>query len=196
MSGNNRASKAITWRKAFVYLSSIALIACADPKELTFWVGVSLVILAWLLRLWAFGYLDKNALMVTTGPYAYTRNPAYLGSFIALLGISLAAGNWDTERGRTVWVFALLLCFVFFLIYLPRKMKREYPRLRALFGVELDRHAENVPNFFPRLTPWKSGQSRKYSFSLLLENHEVSWGVAFAFALVAIKFVHKWSPFV
>jgi hypothetical protein len=148
-----------------------------------------------MLRMWAFGYLDKNALMVTTGPYAHTRNPAYLGSFIALIGISLASGNIDSLRGQLVWGFALMLIVCFFGFYFPRKMKREYPRLQKLFGEQLEEHAANVPNLWPRITSWRSGQERSFSLSLLRENHELSWGVAFVIALTAIYSVDSWSPF-
>ena len=195
MDSNNRASKKITWRKAAVYVSSLALISLADPRPITFWVGACLVLLAWMLRMWAFGYLDKNALMVTTGPYAHTRNPAYLGSFIALIGISLASGNIDSLRGQLVWGFALMLIVCFFGFYFPRKMKREYPRLQKLFGEQLEEHAANVPNLWPRITSWRSGQERSFSFSLLRENHELSWGVAFVIALTAIYSVDSWTPF-
>ena len=191
----NRASKKITWRKAAVYVSAIALTSLADPQPTTFWVGACLVLLAWMLRMWAFGYLDKNALMVTTGPYAHTRNPAYLGSFIALVGISLASGNIHSPRGQLIWGFALLLMVCFFSFYFPRKMKREYPRLQKLFGEQLEEHAANVRNFWPRITPWRSGQERSFSFSLLKDNHELSWGVAFTIALTAIKYAEIWSPF-
>ena len=195
MDSNNRASKKITWRKAAVYVSSLALISLADPRPITFWVGACLVLLAWMLRMWSFSYLDKNALMVTTGPYAHTRNPAYLGSFIALVGISLASGNIHSPRGQLIWGFALLLMVCFFSFYFPRKMKREYPRLQQLFGEQLEEHAANVRNFWPRITPWRSGQERSFSFSLLKDNHELSWGVAFAISLTAIKYVEIWSPF-
>ncbi|MBC8369709.1 MAG: isoprenylcysteine carboxylmethyltransferase family protein [Planctomycetes bacterium] len=195
MNANNRASKKITWRKAAVYLSTLALVSFADPRPTTFVIGAVLVLLAWMLRMWAFGYLDKNALMVTTGPYAHTRNPAYLGSFIALVGVSLASGNAESVRGQYIWGFALVLCIAFFVFYFPRKMQREYPRLKQLFGEQLDEHAANVPNFWPRITPWRSGQQRKFSFAMLLENHELSWGIAFFVALLAIWFVNLWTPF-
>jgi protein-S-isoprenylcysteine O-methyltransferase Ste14 len=195
MNANNRASKKITWRKAAVYISSLALISLADPRPTTFLVGSILVVLACLLRIWAFGYLDKNALMVTTGPYAHTRNPAYLGSFVALIGVSLASGNLESFRGQCVWGFALFLTACFFIYYFPRKMKREYPRLKELFGEQLEEHAANVPNFWPRVTPWRSGQQRKWSLEMLRENHELSWLVAFAIAFAAIYTVGSWSPF-
>lgn len=194
MSGAKRASKKPTWRKVAVYLAAAAVVACADPRLSTFLAGSGLVAAALLLRIWAFGHLEKNVVMVTTGPYAYTRNPAYLGSFLALLGTALAAGNGVTGRGRLVWGFAAALAVVFFTFYLPRKMRREYPRLRELFGPQLERHAQNVPDFWPRLTPWRSGDTRAFSWRRVFENHEIEWTPVFALLLAAVWTVDRWSP--
>ena len=108
------ASKKPTLRKIAVYIFGLTLVSLADPRPETFLIGSVFVLLAWLLRIWAFGHLEKNQLMVTTGPYAHTRNPAYLGSFLALLGVALAAGNLETQQGSWVWGFSLFLIFVFF----------------------------------------------------------------------------------
>lgn len=194
MSSSPRASKKPTWRKVAVYISGLLMVSLADPRPVTFAVGCVLVALAWAVRLWAFGHLAKNEKMVTTGPYAHTRNPAYFGSFLALLGIALAAGNAESTRGQAVWAFALVLCVAFFVLYFPRKMKREYPRLERLFGKELERHAANVPDFWPRLSPWRSGDERRFSWAQVKENHEISWGVVLSVVLVAIWFVERWSP--
>ena len=195
MSGEKRASKRLTWRKTAVYSCGILLVSLADPRLPTFSVGCVLVLLAWLLRIWAFGYLDKNMLLVTTGPYAYLRNPAYFGSFLALLGVALAAGNGDALRGQLVWGFSAVLVVVFLVFYMPRKMKREYPRLQKLFGEEVDTHAANVPDFWPRLTPWRSGQKRSFSWDMVLHNHELSWGPALGLVMLGIWTAPMWSPF-
>lgn len=189
------ASKRPTRRKAAVFLSAAALLALADPRPATFAAGCGLVALAWLLRIWAFGHLEKNALMVTTGPYAHTRNPAYLGSFLALLGVSLAAGNAATSQGRLVWALAILLAVAFFMLYLPRKLAREYSRLRRLFGDDVvARHADHVPDFLPRLRPWRSGDSRCFSWRRVGENHEWAWGGILAVVLVLVWTAPAWSP--
>ncbi len=195
MSGEKRASKRLTWRKTAVYICAILLVSLADPRFPTFVAGCVLVALAWSLRIWAFGHLAKNQLLVTTGPYAHTRNPAYFGSFLALLGVSLAAGNAESQRGLWVWGFALFLGVVFLTFYMPRKMKREYPRIQKLFGAEVDRHAANVPDFWPRLTPWRSGQDRQFSWEMVRHNHELSWGPALALVLLGIWTAPLWSPF-
>jgi protein-S-isoprenylcysteine O-methyltransferase Ste14 len=194
MSGSKRASMKLTWRKVAVYLAALVVVASADPRPVTFAIGCVLVALALALRIWAFGHLEKNVVMVTTGPYAYTRNPAYLGSFFALLGVALAAGNAESTRGRFVWGLALALGIAFFSFYLPRKMKREYPRLRELFGAQLERHAEHVPDFWPQLRPWRSGDDRRFAWRRARENHELEWTPVFAGLMLAIWFVERWSP--
>jgi len=181
-------------RQLGVYLAGLLLVIFADPRPATFIAGCLITSLAWALRIWAFGHLDKNQHMVTTGPYAFTRNPAYLGSFLAMFGIALAAGNGETTRGRIVWALALLFVIAFFTLYLPRKFAREYGRLRRLFGPDLDRHAANVPNFWPRLSPWRSGDLRRFSWARVSANHEWPWGVILTVLLATIWFVQSWSP--
>jgi protein-S-isoprenylcysteine O-methyltransferase Ste14 len=181
-------------RQIAVYASALALVLLAEPRLVTFWIGSCLVASAWILRIWAFGHLEKNQWMVTTGPYAHTRNPAYLGSFLALLGVALAAGNWETTHGKLVWAFSLLLVAGFFLGYLPRKFAREYGRLEERFGELALRHAQNVPDFWPRLKPWRSGDPRRFSWRLVTDNHEWPWGVVLALVLVAVWFGPRWSP--
>jgi protein-S-isoprenylcysteine O-methyltransferase Ste14 len=181
-------------RQFGVYASALLLVLLADPRPAPFAIGCGVAALAWGLRIWAFGHLDKNQHMVTTGPYAHTRNPAYLGSFLALVGVGLAAGNAETPRGRIVWGLVLLLVVIFFTLYLPRKFDREYPRLRRLFGEDLDRHAANVPNFWPKLAAWRSGDSRRFSWQRVSANREWPWGAVLTLLLAAIWFTHAWTP--
>jgi protein-S-isoprenylcysteine O-methyltransferase Ste14 len=188
------SSKLPSPRQLLVYLAAIALALLADPRPATFAAGCGLVAIAWALRIWAFGHLDKNQHMVTTGPYAYTRNPAYLGSFLAMCGVALAAGNAETLRGRLVWGFAVLLGIVFFAYYLPRKFAREYGRLERLFGADLERHAAHVPDFWPQMTPWRSGDPRRFSWQRVTDNREWPWGVVLGGLLLLIWFAHAWSP--
>ena len=129
-------------------------------------------------------------------PPEFDRAADLLRPFAAagLVGVALAAGNAESTRGRLVWGLALLLAIVFFAVYLPRKFAREYPRLRRLFGEDLDRHAEHVPNFWPRLSTWRSGDTRCFSFQRVTANREWPWGLVLAGVLAAIWFAHAWSP--
>lgn len=195
MTSTETAALRPSWRQLALYLVCLGLISIADPRPRTFAVGCVVVALAWILRIWAFGHLEKNQMLVTTGPYAHTRNPAYVGSFMALCGVGLAAGNAESTQGRFVWGFLALLVVVFFAVYMPRKKRKEYTRLERLFGEPAREYASHVPHFFPRPTPWNSGDPKRFSWRRVTENREWPWGVVLAAVLFAIWQVDVWSPF-
>ncbi len=95
-----------------------------------------------LLRAYASGYVQKNAELTTTGPYAYTRNPLYLGSMLIAFGFAVAAHSW--------WV-ALVLAVLFTVIYVP-VIRDEERYLRTQFS-GFDEYARRVPRLIPRLRP-------------------------------------------
>jgi protein-S-isoprenylcysteine O-methyltransferase Ste14 len=94
------------------------------------------------LRAYASGYVTKNTELTTTGPYAYTRNPLYLGSMLIAFGFAVAAHSWWT---------ALALAVLFALIYFPT-IRAEEVFLRERF-TEYDEYAKRVPRLIPRLRP-------------------------------------------
>ncbi len=91
------------------------------------------------MRAYAAGHLVKNQKVAMSGPYAWTRNPLYLGSSFMGLGFAVAGGNW-------MLAVACLLLFVG--IYWP-VIKREEDYLRREFGEVYIKYAERVPLFFP-----------------------------------------------
>lgn len=94
------------------------------------------------LRAYASGYVTKNEELTTTGPYAYTRNPLYLGSMLLAFGFAVAAHSWWT---------ALALAILFAVIYWPT-IRSEEEFLRGRFpGYE--EYSRRVPRLLPRLTP-------------------------------------------
>ena len=96
------------------------------------------------LRALASGYVKKNEELTTSGPYAYTRNPLYLGSLIMAIGFAIAA--------RSLWVVSLMVG-MFLIIYLP-VIRSEEKFLRGTFPA-FDAYARNVPRLFPRWTPFE-----------------------------------------
>ena len=119
-----------------------------------------------LLRAWGSGHLRKNDALATSGPYAYTRNPLYLGSFIMGLGFTIASGRW--------WLGVLFVA-LFLGIYLP-VMRVESATLAQLFGESFQEYAGAVPVFLPRVTPYRTGQARIGSIKVLPEVSGVSSG--------------------
>ncbi|HEX5283840.1 MAG TPA: isoprenylcysteine carboxylmethyltransferase family protein [Bryocella sp.] len=114
----------------------------ARPTWTTLVVGLALVLPGLWLRGYAAGYVKKNAELTRTGPYAYTRNPLYLGSMSIAAGFAVAAGRW--------WLVILLIA-MFLAIYVPTILSEE-EFLRGTFP-QFEEYAQRVPRLLPRLTP-------------------------------------------
>ncbi len=101
--------------------------------------GVALAAAGLAFRIWASGHIEKGTRLAARGPYQWTRNPLYFGSFLMGLGFTLAAAN--------VWLLVLFL-FLFLLIYIP-VMRREEEELGQAFGPPFESYRQRVPLFVP-----------------------------------------------
>jgi protein-S-isoprenylcysteine O-methyltransferase Ste14 len=111
----------------------------ARPSALSMEIGLPVAAAGLLLRAWAAGHLEKNIRLATTGPYAWVRNPLYLGTLLTACGLVTASRRP---------VLALLFALVFALVYLPAiQLEEEY--LRVLFP-DFDGYAAKVPALWPR----------------------------------------------
>jgi protein-S-isoprenylcysteine O-methyltransferase Ste14 len=125
--------------------------------------GAILIAPGLLIRALASGHVRKNEALATAGPYAYTRNPLYLGSLLIGMGFAVAARSW--------WV-GVALVVMFFAIYLP-VIRDEEAFLRQEFP-EFAEYAQRVPRMFPRIAP-QSGTpatTAGFSFDLYLKHRE------------------------
>lgn len=114
------------------------------------------------LRLWASGYLEKDRRLATGGPYAWTRNPLYLGSFLVGLGFILATGKL---------VLLPVLAALFAIVYLP-VMRREAARLETAFPAEYPGYAARVPLLVPRLPREGGFRGTGFSWAQVRSNRE------------------------
>ena len=89
--------------------------------------------------------------LCTDGPYAYVRNPLYLGNIVIYAGIVLFAGG---EK-----VYPLLgLTMVFFVFQYGLIISLEEETLRGKFGEPYSHYVKSVPRLFPRPSPWRGRQ--------------------------------------
>jgi len=143
-------------------------------------LGALLILPGLLIRALASGHVRKNEALATSGPYAYTRNPLYLGSLLMGIGFAVAA--------RSVWV-GVALVVMFFAIYLP-VIRGEEAFLRQKFP-EFDDYARRVPRIFPRITPCPSGEEASGGFSMALYLQHREWnallGVLAMLAALMVK---------
>jgi len=182
--------------KVFVTLVfGIVLVAVAEPKPVEpYYIAALCVIgVGETIRLWAAGHLRKNAELTTTGPYAFVKNPLYVGTFLITTGICVLAKGGRTGHpwvDNLNWILLGLFILTFLVYYIPYKRKREGNRLREIFGETWDVYDRNVPDYFPRLTPFSHPASapRRWSAAVTCENSEQWTGMAVAALALAITF--------
>ncbi len=170
------SSKRITIRKFVVYICTLGVLACAIPHERLYSIGLALVLLGELVRIWGCGHLRKNQEVIMSGPFAHVKNPLYVGTFLITTGFCFEASNPDTYSKYILYVFLPVFFAIFFFYYFPKKVRVEGERLRKRFGEKFDEYDRNVPNFIPRLTRFGNA-SQKWDPALLTENSE--WGILF-----------------
>jgi protein-S-isoprenylcysteine O-methyltransferase Ste14 len=154
----------------------------AKPMWLCLVIGTAIALLGILLRAIASGHVKKNRVLTMTGPYAYVRNPLYLGSIIIGVGFAIAA--------RDVWVF-LAIVLLFAVVYLP-VIRSEEAFLRGQFP-EYDDYARRVPSLLPHtllLRQMMSGFSRELYFKHREYNSLL--GAAAMLAALVVKIL--WFP--
>ena len=108
---------------------------------------------------WAAGHLEKDRRLAETGPYAYVRNPLYLGTLVVAAGFVVASRRW---------ALAALFTAAFVLIYLPA-IQLEEQHLRDLFP-EFAAYARRVPALWPSFRT--ALVSKHFRWSLYVYNRE------------------------
>jgi protein-S-isoprenylcysteine O-methyltransferase Ste14 len=141
--------------------------------------GAIAIVPGLLIRALGSGHVRKNEALATSGPYAYTRNPLYLGSLLIGVGFAIAARSW--------WI-GLALVVMFFAIYLP-VIYGEEKFLRNKFP-EFNEYARRVPRLIPRLTRDRSAHDDGgFSMELYLKHRE--WNALLGTAAMIVALVLK-----
>lgn len=162
------------------FITAILFLVFSRPSWQTIIVGAPIALLGVAIRAWASGHLRKNAELAISGPYAYTRNPLYFGSFVLAVGVVICGGSW--------WLAVLLLGF-FLAVYLP-VMQAEAAHMHELFPQAFAAYEQNVPLFLPRLTPWQPSANRfDQSLYLKYREYRALIGVSLVLGILALKIV-------
>ena len=168
------------------FVTAILFVVFSKPSWQTIAIGAPIALCGVAIRAWASGHLRKNAELAISGPYAYTRNPLYFGSFILALGVSVCGGIW--------WLAVLLLGF-FLAVYLP-VMQAEAEHMMTLFAQAYPAYAQHVPLFLPRLTPWQPATQQSQPgvafdrrLYLRYREYRALVGLLVVFAVLSLKIV-------
>ncbi len=162
-SGGNWSKIARRIRVPLGFAFAVLYFWLARPCGRSLAFGAILIVPGVLIRALASGHVRKNEALATSGPYAYTRNPLYLGSLLMGVGFAVAARSW--------WVGVILVA-MFFAIYLP-VIRDEENYLRQKFP-EFEEYARRVPRMFPRIVSRSRDEqpTGAFSFDLYLKHRE------------------------
>jgi len=178
-----------TWqrkaRRVPLFIGAILLVVFAKPQFPEIWIGIVLIFLGEGIRIWAAGHLQKNEVLTVTGPYAYVKNPLYIGSILITAGFCLLADN--------IYLLATAY-FMFCFHYIPYKKKMEGDRLKRHFGGQYEDYDAKVPEYLPRWTRY-SDKKAFWQFRCFIENSEEGILLIVLAGVVLILSRPYWSLF-
>ena len=166
------------------WIIAVGFFWLARPDPMSLRTGGAIVLAGLLIRGWAAGVLEKDRELAVSGPYAFTRNPLYLGSFVMGMGAVVAGGR--------LWIGAVFL--VFFVSAYWRTMARESGDLKARFGEQYHHYRDSVPTFVPRVVPYRPPpgfklEATSFSMARYVRNreYEAALGALAGVGLLALK---------
>jgi protein-S-isoprenylcysteine O-methyltransferase Ste14 len=167
------AAWAARWRVPLGFAFGVAYLIFSQPRLWLLVAGGAVALLGVLLRAHAAGCLDKNRSLAMGGPYAYTRNPLYLGSFLMGSGFAVAGGSW---------ALGLAFLVLFPLLYWP-VIRREEEFLRQEFGEAYQHYASAVPLFIPR-TRRAAVKGDPFRWEMYRRNREYEAGLGYVAGVI------------
>jgi protein-S-isoprenylcysteine O-methyltransferase Ste14 len=166
------------WRVPMGFALGIAYLIFAQPTVRLLVTGAPMALWGLGIRAYAAGYLEKNRSLAMSGPYAYTRNPLYLGSLLIGLGFCIAGGS--------ALLAVIFVCFFVF-VYGP-VMRREEAGLRDLYGPKYQAYAAKVPLLFPyRKSGEGSGERFQWQRYRRNREYEAALGYLAGILFLALK---------
>ena len=148
----------------FVLVIAFALLSKPTPSSLVY--GLPIGIVGLLIRAWAAGHLEKNMRLAESGPYAYVRNPLYIGTLLVAAGLVAAS-----RRAMLGAIFGAVFLFV----YLPA-IELEEQHLRKLFP-EYEVYANRVPALIP--TARRTTAAGEFRWSRYMRNEEYQAAIGY-----------------
>jgi protein-S-isoprenylcysteine O-methyltransferase Ste14 len=157
------------FRVTLGFIASVAVLWLAHPSRRSLVAGAAIAVIGEALRIWAAGHVEKGREVTTSGPYAFTRHPLYLGSTI--IGIGLAVASSDA--------IVAVLVVAYLAITLTAAIATEEAHLTQKFGDAYPDYREGRA----------AGERRQFSFARAMRNREYRaiTGLLLAMAVLALK---------
>ncbi len=126
----------------------LAMIVWAHPSAAGMVAGFCVVIAGELIRLWGVAFAGSETrttgpvggtYLITRGPFAYVRNPLYVGNILMYSGVGIMAG--------VLWLVVLAIIYFTWQYSMIVSLEEEY--LFRTFGERFTDYYKSVPRFFP-----------------------------------------------
>jgi len=161
-------------RAALAVAAAALIIIFTDHGPM--WPGVLVALLGEGVQIWASAHLRKNEDLVMSGPYAWVRNPMYLGRFLVGVGLCLLTWRW----------FLTLPYLVVFWLYAQARVLGEEARLQQLFRERYAGYCGQVRRWLP-LPPRGRFSDGRWSWACVLRNHELRVALVVIAGLALLK---------
>lgn len=131
------------------FMLFLVLLSFRESRDIVTWApGLLLLAVGEGLRLWGVAVVGKESRtrgggvgrLITSGPYAYVRNPLYVGNFLLTLGATCIS--------ELLWMIPVVI-LLFVAQYVPIALWEERV-LRRQFGAAYATYCQRVPRWFPR----------------------------------------------
>jgi protein-S-isoprenylcysteine O-methyltransferase Ste14 len=164
-------------RRGLLPLLLLPLLVSGPPSDAAFHLPFALLlfITGEGLRLWAVGYAgrvtrtraDRSGPLVTVGPFAYMRNPIYLGNIANALG---AVFLYDRVQ-YAFWVGLGTLLYYDLIVAFEEQL------LQFRFGEKYDRYRMQIPRWLPCLHPYDQPSRHRFLLKYALFSERGTFGV-------------------
>ncbi|MBF0387422.1 MAG: isoprenylcysteine carboxylmethyltransferase family protein [Candidatus Omnitrophica bacterium] len=162
MNIKDRVKRLFRLRFAILYPLAIFVAVFARVTEASIISGLCFMVPGIFLRLWSNSYAVKTEKLTTCGPYAFVRNPLYLGTLFILLGAVLLV---------QIYLVGMVALMAFTAAYIRTIRKEEY-LLESMYQDDYRAYKKAVPSIIPRLTPYVPGERWPFSLERLRRSKE------------------------
>jgi protein-S-isoprenylcysteine O-methyltransferase Ste14 len=145
-------------RGTLLAVPALVLAGFGKPSAFSVATGLPLAFAGEVVRMWAVGYSGVTTrgdtvtapALITAGPYAYVRNPLYVGNFLTAAGFAWAFTGKNSAPVRCALVAGALASMLgVYAVIVPH----EEAYLRETFGAPFDDYVARVPRVVPALEP-------------------------------------------
>ena len=152
---NDIRNLAFTYRSYTPIPFLVVMVFFAQPTFVSLIVGVLIILLGEAIRFWGVSIAGSETrttgevggtYLITNGPFAYVRNPLYVGNMLLYAGVGVMS--------MALYPWLLIVAVIWFYIQYTLIVSREEEFLRGKFGKEYKHYCENVNRFLPRLSPY------------------------------------------